>query len=399
MFILALVGTGYLLNATAKQPPLEAYPSPSAIGRLFGFVHLGHERGILNPCKRRNNGTNGKEEWKLRKEELTAIFTIPSFRTFPYAPWFPIRIRTATIVRNMALTRFARYAWFVLGYNLLVIGWGAYVRASGSGAGCGNHWPLCKGEVLPRTPALETLVELTHRLTSGLALIFVLGLVVWAFRRFPRNHHVRVSALISLFFILTEALIGAGLVLFEYVATNASHARAFWMSGHLINTFLLLGAIALTAWWASGNQKQPGRFKGRMGRQFAIALIGMMILGVSGAITALGDTLFPAGSLAAGLRQDLSPAAHIFLRLRLWHPLIALVVGVGTWWLAWKVRKSPPQPMVMKLSVLLSALVAIQLTAGATNLLLLAPIWMQLIHLLLSDLLWIVLVLLSATRR
>ena len=145
----------------------------------------------------------------------------------------------------MALIRFARYAWFVLGYNLLVIVWGAYVRASGSGAGCGNHWPLCKGEVIPRAAALETLVEVTHRLTSGLALIFVIGLVFWAFRRFPRGHHVRRASIVSLIFILTEALIGAGLVLFEYVAANASHARAFWMSGHLINTFLLLGSLAL----------------------------------------------------------------------------------------------------------------------------------------------------------
>ena len=117
----------------------------------------------------------------------------------------------------------------------------------------------------------------------------------------------------------------------------------------------------------------------------------------SGAITALGDTLFPAGSLRAGLTQDLSPTAHVFLRLRVWHPLIALVVGVGVWWIAWKVRKAQPQPVVVKLTVLVSALVAIQLTAGATNLLLLAPIWMQLIHLLLSDLLWIVLVLLAVT--
>lgn len=299
----------------------------------------------------------------------------------------------------MALIRFARYAWFVLGYNLLVVVWGAYVRASGSGAGCGNHWPLCRGEVLPRTPALETLVEITHRFTSGVALLLVLGLVYWAFRRFPKNHHVRIAALVSLLFILTEALIGAGLVLFEYVASNASHARAWWMSGHLINTFFLLGALALTAWWSSGWEKQQRLLAGKTGRSFTIALVGMVILGVSGAITALGDTLFPAGSLAAGLRQDLSPAAHIFLRLRLWHPLIALAVGSGVCWLAWNVRKAQPQPVVMKLSVVLSGLVALQLTAGATNLLLLAPIWMQLIHLLLSNLMWIVLVLLAATQK
>jgi heme A synthase len=299
----------------------------------------------------------------------------------------------------MALIRFARYAWFVLGYNLLVIVWGAYVRASGSGAGCGNHWPLCKGEVLPRTPALETLVEITHRFTSAVALLLVLGLVYWAFRRFPKNHHVRIAALVSLLFILTEALIGAGLVLFEYVASNASHARAWWMSGHLINTFLLLGALALTAWWSSGCEKQQKLLAGKTGRSFTIALVGMVILGISGAITALGDTLFPAGSLSAGFRQDLSPAAHIFLRLRLWHPLIALAVGSGVCWLAWHVRKAQPQPVVMKLSVVLCGLVALQLTAGATNLLLLAPIWMQLIHLLLSNLMWIVLVLLAVTQK
>ncbi|HEX5691237.1 MAG TPA: COX15/CtaA family protein, partial [Roseiflexaceae bacterium] len=110
--------------------------------------------------------------------------------------------------------RFRRYAWGVLGYNLLVIVWGAYVRASGSGAGCGSHWPLCNGTVLPRAPQIETIVELAHRLTSGLALIAVLGLVVWAVRLWPGSHRVRRGAFASLFFIILEALIGAGLVLF-----------------------------------------------------------------------------------------------------------------------------------------------------------------------------------------
>ena len=297
----------------------------------------------------------------------------------------------------MVISRFAQFAWLVLGYNLLVIVWGAYVRASGSGAGCGSHWPLCKGAVIPRAPALETIIEMTHRLSSGLALMLVIGLVFWATRRFPRGHAIRYAALVSLFFIVTEALIGAGLVLFEYVAHNASHARAFWMSGHLINTFLLLGALSLTAWWASGREKPPRLLSGPPGRKFKIGLVGMVFLAVSGAVTALGDTLFPAGSLAAGVRQDLSPTAHIFLQLRVWHPLLAVTVGLGLAWIAWRVRKSEPQPVVMKLSVILSALVAIQLTAGAANLLLLAPIWMQLVHLLLSDLLWITLVLLSVT--
>ena len=146
---------------------------------------------------------------------------------------------------------FAKYVCLVLFYNLAVIAWGAYVRASGSGAGCGSHWPLCNGEVIPRAPTVQTLIEYSHRLTSGLALLLVVGLVIWAFRAYERGHQVRRWAMASAFFILTEALIGAGLVLFEYVAENTSIARAFWMAGHLLNTFLLLAAFTLTFWAAA----------------------------------------------------------------------------------------------------------------------------------------------------
>ena len=148
--------------------------------------------------------------------------------------------------------RFAAYAWCVLAFNILVVLWGAYVRASGSGAGCGSHWPLCNGEVVPRSPALATIIEFTHRVTSGLALALVAGLVAWAFRAFPRRHPARLGAVLSLAFILSEALIGAGLVLFEHVAKNASTARAWSLSAHLVNTLTLLACLALTAWWASG---------------------------------------------------------------------------------------------------------------------------------------------------
>ncbi|MBV9958983.1 MAG: COX15/CtaA family protein, partial [Acidobacteria bacterium] len=148
----------------------------------------------------------------------------------------------------MKLNRFAAYAWGVVGYNLLVIVWGAYVRASGAGAGCGSHWPLCNGEVIPHSKGIETLIELTHRLTSGLSLLLIVGLAVWAFRAFQKGHPVRRGAVLSLLFILTEALIGAVLVRRELVAGNASLSRAVVMSIHLINTFTLLAFLALTAW-------------------------------------------------------------------------------------------------------------------------------------------------------
>src|SRR5215467_12703113 len=74
--------------------------------------------------------------------------------------------------------RVSAFAWGVLAYNVAVIAWGAFVRASGSGAGCGRHWPLCNGEVVPRPTSVATVIEATHRATSGLALVGVVGLLV-----------------------------------------------------------------------------------------------------------------------------------------------------------------------------------------------------------------------------
>jgi heme A synthase len=296
----------------------------------------------------------------------------------------------------MQLNRYAVYAWGVVVYNLMVILWGAYVRASGSGAGCGSHWPLCNGEIIPRAEQVETLIEFAHRLTSGLALLLVIGLFIWAFRNYPKGHPVRLGAGLSLFFIITEALVGAGLVLFELVAYNTSVARAIWMALHLVNTFLLLAALTLTAWWASGGKPIQPQRQSIVPVTLGIGLLAMMFLGTSGAVTALGDTLFPAGSLAEGLRQDFSPTAHFLVRLRLFHPLIAIAVGLYLIVAARVVTSLQPSPAGKRLAQILIGLFLIQLGAGVLNVRLLAPIWLQIVHLLLADLVWIVLVLLAA---
>jgi len=291
--------------------------------------------------------------------------------------------------------RYATYAWGVLAFTLLVILWGAFVRATGAGAGCGNHWPLCNGEVLPRAPALQTVIELGHRLTSGLALLLVVGLLVGAWRGFPRAHPVRVGAALSAVLIVTEALIGAGLVLFEYVASDASTARAWWVGGHLLNTFLLVAALTLTAWWASGGAPPRWRDAGTVGPLLLAALAGVLLLGVSGAITALGDTLFPVATLAEGKALTFSPSAHAFVRLRIWHPALAVAVGALVCSAA-VVAARRPLPHVRVLAAAVIALWLAQLVLGAVNVYLLAPVPVQLAHLLLSDLIWIGLVLLTA---
>lgn len=291
---------------------------------------------------------------------------------------------------------YARLAWGTLFYNLGVIAWGAYVRATGSGAGCGSHWPLCNGEVVPRSPSLETLIEYSHRLTSGLALLLVVGMV-WASRRvFPKGHLARKGAWISLAVMIVEALLGAGLVVFGLVKDDDSLARAAVMGLHLANTLLLLGAITLAAWWGSGGERI--RLRGQHGLEvvLGIGFAAMLVLGVSGAITALGDTLFPAGSLREGLMQDFSPTAHILLRLRILHPAIAIGTGVYLVLVAGVCAVVRPTLFVRRTAGVLVGLFALQVGVGFLNLFLLAPIWMQLVHLLLADAVWIALVLLGA---
>jgi heme A synthase len=290
---------------------------------------------------------------------------------------------------------YARFVWSVLGVNLFVILWGAFVRATGSGAGCGSHWPLCNGEVVPRSPAVETLIELGHRLTSGVALLLVAALIVGAWRRFPPGHAVRRAAAWSGFFILTEALIGAGLVLLELVAENASLARGYWVAGHLVNTFLLVAALALTAWFASGGRARRPTSASSLAI-YAAAVSGVILLGISGAVTALGDTLFPAATLAEAKALTFSESAHVFVRLRIWHPTIAVAVGVVLAIAAQRARVELGTASERLLAHALVSLYAIQLAIGVANVWLLAPIPLQMLHLLLSHLIWIALLLMIA---
>jgi heme a synthase len=306
--------------------------------------------------------------------------------------------------RNPERASLARFAWWVLAYNLLVIVWGAFVRASGSGAGCGRHWPLCNGEVVPTPKNIATIIEASHRLTSGIALVLVLALVIGCFRRLAKGDRARRGAALSGVFIVTEALIGAGLVLFELVAHDTSMKRALSMVLHLGNTFLLLASLALTAWWlqrrelARAELSAPDeRPAGELAVRGAVvlALGGVLLLAGSGAVAALGDTLFPARSLREGIAQDLSPVAHAFVRLRMLHPLIALASGVVVLTTAAFVRIVRPAPRVRAFSRATTVLFVVQFCAGLLNLTLLAPIAMQLVHLLLADAVWIALVLMS----
>jgi heme A synthase len=296
-------------------------------------------------------------------------------------------------MEKLGNARFARFAWGVLAYNVAVALWGAFVRATGSGAGCGNHWPLCNGMAASHSPTMATIIEFTHRVTSGIDLMLVAVLAVWAFRSFPRQHPARLGAALSVVFLISEALIGAALVLLEHVAKNASSARGYSLSTHLINTLTLLACLTLTAWWGQG---RPGvRVDGRAAWLAAISLAVVMLMGITGAIAALGDTLFPASSLSAGIAQDLEPGANLFVRLRAVHPTIASLAAV--WLMFYAAMAGARGGLAERYAWRLGVIIALQIAAGVINLVLLAPVWLQITHLLLAYLLWITLVMLCAT--
>ena len=291
--------------------------------------------------------------------------------------------------------RFTWFAWSLLVLNLFVVLWGAVVRATGSGAGCGEHWPLCNGEVVPLAASSETAIEFTHRISSGLDGILVIALVVFAFRLYPKGHPVRWFSGWSLVLVITEGLIGAALVLLGHVAENQSAWRGLTLSIHLINTLFLLGALACTAWWSRTLVTSfglPGRPPGFQFRRRLLVSCAVLILiaGVTGAIAALGDTLFRTESLAQGLQDDLSESAHVFVRLRVLHPFLAAGLALLLVYTSTKLGlANDVTATARRLGFGLLGLTITQTLFGAVNLWLLAPVWSQLVHLLLADLLWI----------
>lgn len=288
---------------------------------------------------------------------------------------------------------FTRYSWFTVAFLVGVILWGAVVRATGSGAGCGRHWPLCNGVVVPQAPAVATLIELSHRITSALSGLLVIGLAVWAWRRYAAGSLTRRAALWTFAFILVEGALGAGLVLLELVENNASVWRAGAVGLHLLNTFVLLGWAVLTAW--SSHHPEDVRMRASSsGRLLVAGLAGMALVSVAGAITALGDTLFLSGELARQMGEE-NAARHFLVQLRVIHPMMAVALAFYLFGVARSLLGRAPHPRVRALALLVIGIVAAQTLLGVSTILLRAPIAMQIGHLLLADLLWIALLTLT----
>jgi heme a synthase len=287
-----------------------------------------------------------------------------------------------------------RFAWGVLVYNVLAVLWGAVVRATSSGAGCGAHWPLCNGVVVQSHPRLATLIELAHRMSAGVTVIAVLLLLVWVFRRTVSGNLARIAVVAAAVFIFNESLLGALLVLLRLTAENRSPARAVYLSLHLVNTLLLLGALALTAHFLSRDEAFDRHKVRFVQRAPAITgLVAILMVGASGTLAALSDTLFPAGSVGAALAADFSSGSSWLERVRFVHPVSAVIAGI---FICWLLLRSFSQPAERRPANWVLVLLALQCLLGVADMLLLTPLWMQILHLLGADLLWIALVVLSA---
>ncbi|MFC1936370.1 heme A synthase [Chloroflexota bacterium] len=293
------------------------------------------------------------------------------------------------------MNKFSKYAWFVAWYNIAVILWGAVVRATGSGAGCGNHWPKCNGQVLPQIGQLETAIEFTHRISSALSGILVIILVAWAFRKFQKGSAVRVWSVIAFILIFIEGWVGMVLVRGELVAANQSSERALVVALHLINTMLLLASLVITAWISNQEKNIQWQDYSKIHAFILVGIIATLLFNAAGAVTALGDTLFPPESLIEGLRQDIDPASNFLIQLRVLHPVLAAITCFYLIRVMIYLRNLSIGIKVERLFIIMFWLIGVQAAAGIINLLLLAPLFMQITHLFLANLFWLVLILIA----
>lgn len=274
---------------------------------------------------------------------------------------------------------------------LFIILWGAWVRLSGSGAGCGEHWPLCHGEVIPLKPSIQTLIEFTHRFTSGLFGITVFFQLFFSYREFGKSHPETKASWSFLILTIIEALIGAVLVKKGLVVDDTSAMRAWVIGFHLVNTLLLMAALVFCFQFLNLPMGLKKREFSRLEKSLAyFGLLLFLLVSAFGAITALGNTLFPSPDLVAGFKSDFDSSAPFLIRLRVYHPMLAVFTGI--FWIVVLNLWRDNSPGLEKVGSLGLGLIFISLGFGVINWLLMAPHWGALIHLLLADLTWMTLV-------
>lgn len=292
----------------------------------------------------------------------------------------PTRTETAAdpVVRRLATA--------VLVFTVAVILGGSVVRATESGAGCGDQWLRCEGHIIPWSADGATAIEFAHRAMTAVLGVLMVALVVTLVRRTAAGAPIRRAMGYAAAFFVAEVAIGALLVVFGWVEDDASLGRVIALTVHLINTFMLLGALTMVVWLARGGRPSRLDTTGLTHRLAIAGAVVLLVVSASGALNALADTLFPAGEVAAG------SSVHFLVRLRLFHPLVAVAGGTVVFLLAGRLAAGATAGIVRGLR----AVVLAQFAMGVINIALLTPVETQVLHLLLADILWILWVLLAA---
>lgn len=279
---------------------------------------------------------------------------------------------------------FKRITQFLLVYTWIVILWGAWVRISHSGDGCGASWPLCHGQFLPDQAPTKTWIELTHRIMSGLYGILIV--FYWAYSFFRKDFSKTIKKYINLllFFTITEALLGAKLVLFGLVGQDDSTYRIFVMMFHLANSLLLSGTFGLIL---SHDSKKSIPINSTPWINAAILWwFGVSLLG---SIASLSNTLFPVDSLMSGFLDDFSAESHLIVKLRFWHPLIATL---GALFFGIKFFQFRGLNYI-------GSLILFQMLLGASQILWHSTTSLKLIHLFFVHFIWYILITLKYAQK
>ncbi len=278
------------------------------------------------------------------------------------------------------------WAWFTLALFVIVVLEGVIVRATSSGAGCGDRWPLCNGEILPHHPRLATIIEFTHRSLTGFSSAMFAVLIAWTFRVTQKGHPARRASVVAGVLLLTEAALGAVLVLGHYVEKNASAMRVLVQGVHFTNTMLLLAATTVVAVLLGRLRTQSAGESFRT--PMLLALLATIVTGATGSVAALADTIFPSPTLSAAIAADFAAHSPLLIRMRWMHPASAVLVVLCAAVLAVRFARVGQREVAIGLAVNL----IVQIVVGSLDVLLLAPTTLQVVHLLSADVFWITLV-------
>lgn len=291
-------------------------------------------------------------------------------------------------------SRIRLLAWSVLWLTVAVVIGGALVRATDSGAGCGESWPICGGQIIPEIGNYHTAIEVSHRLMTGLLGFFVIALYVLVRRDFPKQHRLYRAVVVGGILLIVESLLGASLVIFGWVEFDASIARLIVVPLHLVNTFMLVGAFTVTAFFASGGNGFRIHLDRTRDKLLVAGLGVVLLIGATGALNALADTLIQSDALRQAGDGEFLVTEPVLRRVRAIHPFVAIIGGLGIYMLV-RYLATGASRTVRRLALGIQGIVWLQFIVGLLNIALEVPLETQLIHLFVADVLWIALVLLG----